>query len=219
MRLIRDLGVINVGNKSERRRCGIYECPICFKEVTTQTRYVNNGKSTKCKSCRAVDTNFKHGLAVRGNLDENYTRWTNMKDRCYNPNNDKYERYGGRGIKVCDEWKNDYVLFQRYITSLKNANKEGYSIDRIDNDGDYEYGNIRWSNHFVQTSNTVKLSKANKSGYRGVYFNKQNRLWSSKIRHNGNAVKLGNFDYPWTAAYAYDSYVLKNNTEHTRNFK
>lgn len=74
-----------------------------------------------------------------------------MKQRCYNKNNHKYPQYGGRGIKICDEWLNDVTKF--YEWSIKNGYKEDLSIDRIDNDKGYSPENCRWESKLTQSRN------------------------------------------------------------------
>ena len=71
-----------------------------------------------------------------------YRRYNHIKDRCYNPNNKSYARYGGRGIKMCDEWLNSYQAFEDWC--LSHGFKKELSIDRIDNDGDYAPDNCRF---------------------------------------------------------------------------
>lgn len=84
-----------------------------------------------------------------------------MKTRCYNPKHNRFHVYGGRGIKVCDEWLNDFEAFLDYIGEAPSPD---HSIDRIDNDGDYEPGNVRWATYKAQSNNTSVVRRIN---YRG----------------------------------------------------
>lgn len=68
-----------------------------------------------------------------------------MLDRCTNPNLEGYSRYGGRGIRVCEEWEKDVTAFYGHVSQLPHCGERGYSLDRIDNDGNYEPGNVRWA--------------------------------------------------------------------------
>lgn len=74
-----------------------------------------------------------------------------MKDRCYNPNDKRYKNYGGRGIKVCDEWLNSFENF--YNWTVNNGYQEGLTIDRIKVDGNYEPSNCRWADMETQSNN------------------------------------------------------------------
>lgn len=111
-------------------------------------------KSCGClqrKISKEVNKNNKnpvtHGLS-RENL---YRRFHGMKSRCYNPNNTAYHNYGGRGIKICDEWLNDFESF--YVWAIENGYREDLTIDRINNDGNYEPSNCRWTTRKVQQNN------------------------------------------------------------------
>ena len=77
-----------------------------------------------------------------------------MKNRCYNPKHKNYLNYNGKGISICDEWKNDFELF--YDWSISNGYKKGLSIDRVNNNGNYEPKNCRWVTKREQMWNTSK---------------------------------------------------------------
>ena len=87
-----------------------------------------------------------------------YNTWCNMKQRCNNKNYFQYEYYGGRGITVCDEWQNSFEAFYEHVSQLPHYGEEGYSLDRINNDGNYEPGNVRWATRKEQMNNR-RISK------------------------------------------------------------
>lgn len=81
------------------------------------------------------------------------TTWRSMKNRTSNPNSTSYKRYGGRGIRMCNEWHAHFSKFKSYVLENLGERPEGCSIDRIDNDGNYEPGNIRWASPTTQRQN------------------------------------------------------------------
>lgn len=83
-----------------------------------------------------------------------YKIWCDIKKRCLNQNCNQYYNYGGRGIKICDDWKDDFLAFYEYVSKLEHFDEEGYSLDRIDNNGNYEPNNVRWADWKTQCGNT-----------------------------------------------------------------
>ena len=81
-----------------------------------------------------------------------YRIWAGMIQRCTNPNKDSYPFYGGRGIEVCDEWRGDFIAFRFW--AITNGYADNLTLDRIDNDGNYEPSNCRWETHLNQCNNT-----------------------------------------------------------------
>lgn len=89
------------------------------------------------------------------NLEQKFNKvYSRIQQKCYNEKCHNYIYYGGRGIKMWNEWINDKKSFIQYIGYLLNAGEQGYSIDRIDNDGDYEPGNLKWSTRRQQVRNS-----------------------------------------------------------------
>jgi len=210
--LIEDLGILLISKRSLRKtRYGIYKCS-CGNEFKAITTHIKNGHTQSCgcyQKRRASESHIKHGLSTH----RLYHVWKSIIFRTTNINDPQFLNYGGRGIKVCERWNK----LENFIEDMYSSYKEGLKIDRIDNDGNYEPLNCRWTTQTVQSRNTQVLQKNNTSGYRGSTFCKKDKKWRSQITINYSNIFLGNFDTALEAAKAYDTYVIENNLEHTIN--
>lgn len=93
---------------------------------------------------------IKHGHKFRGKSSKEYRAWVSMKTRTTNPNYPHYDRYGGRGIRVCKRWLDS---FDNFLQDVGEAPSPRHSIDRRDNEKDYEPGNVRWATPEQQSFN------------------------------------------------------------------
>ena len=124
----------------------VWKCKCdCGKETFVSSSSLRSGNTQSC-GCLNKELVTTHGMK---NTSE-YRSWQSMKDRCYNPNYNQFKDYGGRGIIVCDRWKDS---FENFFSDMGPKPSNKHSIDRIDNDGNYELGNCKWSTAREQVRN------------------------------------------------------------------
>jgi len=204
--LVKDLGMrLAKITSTQTRRYGLFQCQ-CGAEYEAQIYAVLKHNT----SCGCVK--IKHGQTD----SKLYGVWEEIIQRTTNIKNKSYTNYGERGIIICEEWKYDFISF--YNWAILNGYKEGLSIDRINNDGNYEPSNCRWTNYFVQSANTRIIRFNNTSGYRGVSKHSRVNKWIAQISINNKNKYIGYYDTKLEAAIKYDEYIIENNLPHTRNF-
>lgn len=161
------------------------ECD-CGNQVTVLSYSLRTGNTKSC-GCLVSEKITKHGM----HKTKLYRAWNNMISRCYCESFRSFRNYGGRGITVCDEWRNSFPVFADW--AMNNGYREDLTIDRIDNEGNYEPSNCRWI--------TNEAQQLNKRSNRRISFNGETRTikeWSviTGIHPRTLSARL---DHGWTA--------------------
>lgn len=136
-------------NSADGRARWLCRCD-CGQSKTVLGEHLKKGRTKSC-GCAKSESSSKRFKKHGGRNSKLYRIWSNMKDRCNNPDCKVYSDYGGRGIKVCKEWIDDFSAFQKW--ALANGYKEGLTIDRKDNDKGYFPDNCRWTDRKIQGNN------------------------------------------------------------------
>lgn len=158
-----------VGTSKSGKVLWLCECSCReHNQITTTTSNLITGNTKSC-GCLAKESASRTGKAntIHGDTDTRlYRIFRGMKDRCYNSKNKDYARYGGRGIKVCEEWLNDYITFKKWATS--NGYQEDLTIERKDFDKDYCPENCKWI--------SMSQQQRNKSNNRVITYNGESKI-------------------------------------------
>jgi hypothetical protein len=143
-----------------------------------------------------------------------YHTWRMMRYRCQNKNLPIYQKYGARGISVCDKWDKSYIAFRDW--ALSNGYRDDLTIDRIDGDGDYCPENCRWVDYYIQNTN-LRISTRNKSGHIGISFENRRKKWKATISVNKKFIQIGEYRDINDAINARNQYIDKHNLPHTKS--
>lgn len=187
----------------------------CGKMFEAQLRSFKSGHTKSC-GCLKKETN-KHLITTKHIREKNpriYRIWKNIRTRCTNEKIKQAINYSKKGIKLCNEWKN-FINFHNW--ALENGYNDTLSIDRINNDGNYEPNNCRWATRKTQCENTAVLRSSNSSGYRGV--SRKGNKYMARATNNitNERIYLGAFKTALEAANAYNIYIVENNLNYPIN--
>lgn len=148
--------IMFVGRDPQHRAKWLFECE-CGNTSVAVANNIQRGKTKSCGCWRRENSGSMlrtHGGSKDGKKTHYlYKLWTATSQRCHNPNDFNYSRYGGRGIQVCPEWRESFEMFRDYVLTNLGERPKGYTFDRIDNDSNYQPGNVRWASKKTQANN------------------------------------------------------------------
>lgn len=134
----------------KRREATIWECQCdCGESVSVTAGNLMSGHTQSC-GCIRREVSATRPRPKLNRHRQTFRAWRSMKDRCQNPNSERFEDYGGRGITVCQQWLDSYEAF---LADMGECPSAEHSIDRKQNDGNYEPGNCRWATAEEQCNN------------------------------------------------------------------
>jgi hypothetical protein len=144
---------------------------------------------------------MKHGHARKGKHTPIYGAWARMHNRCYSRNYHRFYRYGGRGIKVCRRWHSRNPRgFLNFLADMSPFPGQGYSLHRIDNDGDYTPANCKWATRREQSGN--QHHPIGRTGLKGVWLSPYGK-YRAVFYRDGREHHVGMFNTPQAASRAY----------------
>lgn len=173
------------GNRYERLVCMtrapnrgasiVWNCRCdCGANTVVYAQNLQCGRTRSCGCLRKEYAAINGAKSRRHGMEDTrtYRAWAGAKSRCQNPNDPGYKRYGGRGIRICERWQ----FFVNFLADMGEAPAR-LEIDRIDNDGNYEPGNCRWT--------TRQKNAQNRRGVRNITFNGRTQCLAAWARDTG----------------------------------
>lgn len=188
-------GTDKQGNATWHCRCD------CGTTLTTRGFQLRNGESKSC-GCLTTDQLIERNTSHGKTGTREWWTWIHMQQRCENPNSRRYERYGGRGIKICKRWRDS---FENFLSDMGQRPSPLHTIERIDNDGDYEPKNCKWATKQEQNHNTSQT--------RFVQYKGKRLSLTQAVQHTTSGITRGGafsrLRRGWTVEQALDTPVDK----------
>lgn len=156
----------------------------CGNEKIVTRNALTSGNTKSC-GCLKKDLQTVHGMWKT----PEYKTWVNIKTRCYDKNTPYYKNYGGRGIKVCDRWINS---FENFYTDMGKRPSSKHSIERVNNNGNYDPSNCVWGTDTEQQHN-IRKQKNNTSGANGITWLERISRYLVRIGVDGKELHIGCF--------------------------
>ena len=199
-------------SKKWHNKTTICKCE-CGRELPVPLWELLNGTQKACKSCAQL----KYGQNINTRRLRLYSRYKHIMNRCYNPKEEHYARFGGKGIRVCDEWKNDFKAF--YDWAMSQGYDDKSTIIRLDTKtGNYSPENCRVVCLVPKLQEEPKiLIKTNTSGYRGIHKEikkNKNTCWRVDIAINKKKIRLGRFSTQKEALIVLNKYIIDNGLDY-----
>lgn len=145
-------------------------------------------------------------------MHPDYARWLAIKQRCTNVNNCNYQNYGAKGIQLSPAF-DSFATFADYVSSLSNYGKPGFTLDRINGDGNYEAGNLRWASASTQNANQVTSGKGS-NRYNGVNWSVTHKRWIARATYEGKTLLSKVCLNQETALAVRNQYITDNGLPH-----
>lgn len=183
----------------------------CGQEKEILGYHLRSGHTQSCGCLRkeiVLQQSTKHGHRIKRKATATYTSWRAMNQRCNNPNNKNYYRYGERGITICQHWSK----FLNFLRDMGKRPSKDYSIDRIDNNGNYCKSNCRWA--------TLKQQARNKKNNRLITHNQKTRClatWAEEYNIPCRILWARLYKYKWSITKALTTPVRKCQRKEQKN--
>jgi AP2 domain. len=184
-----------IGRAPNKGKDTVWLCRCdCGTEKVVRGNDIKRGKIESCGCLHSemlIKRNYVHGHSAKGKFTYEYHSWASMIQRCENEKRNNFKYYGGRGIKVCDRWKNS---FENFLEDMGPRPSKNHTLDRIDVNGNYEPSNCRWVDKSNQSRNQ-RVRSDNRLGIKGIRFDKSSGKYQARIKITGekNSKSLGYF--------------------------